>query len=163
MTSSWEILVQHLRAELEAYGGLLALFAEQRQRLLQRDADAVLDLAGAIEARAKTATAQREDRERCVRALSLTLGVSGERSLRALVPCFPEEVRPLVMALIDEINVLVHRLRRGARQNRELLARTLEMHQETLRVLRPSSMVSTYSPGGRVNLSTSTAAWQAAG
>ena len=163
MPSSWEILVQHLRAELEAYGGLLALFAEQRQCLLQRDADAVLDLAGAIEARAQTATAQREERERCVRELSLTLGVSGERTLRALVPCFPEHVRPLVSALIDEINVLVHRLRRGARQNRELLARTLDVHQETLRFLRPASVVSTYSPGGRVNLSANAAAWQATG
>lgn len=163
MPSSWEILVQHLRAELEAYGGLLALFAEQRQCLLQRDADAVLDLAGAIEARAQTATAQREERERCVRELSLALGVSGERTLRALVPCFPEPVRPLVSALIDEINVLVHRLRRGARQNRELLARTLDVHQETLRFLRPASVVSTYSPGGRANLSSTAAAWQATG
>jgi hypothetical protein len=163
MNSSWEILVQHLRAELEAYGGLLALFAEQRQRLLEHDADAVLDLAGAIEARAGTATTQREERERCVRSLSLTLGVSGERSLRSLVPCFPEEVRPLLVALIDETNVLVHRLRRGARQNRELLFRTVELHHETLRVLGPTSVVSTYSPGGRVTHSSPSAAWQAAG
>jgi flagellar biosynthesis/type III secretory pathway chaperone len=61
-----------------------------------------------------------------------------------------EPARPLIEALIGEVHRLLHKLRRAARHNHELLARTVELHQETLQQLRPESFSKTYSPGGRM-------------
>lgn len=58
----------------------------------------------------------------------------------------------MMEAMIDEINRLVHRARRGARQNTLLLQRAIAMHQEALRSLRPDSFSKTYSPRGQVSV-----------
>ena len=60
------------------------------------------------------------------------------------------EARPLLEALISEVNLLLHRVRRTSRHNHTLLSRAVELHQETLQHLRPQSFVKTYSPAGRV-------------
>ena len=78
-------------------------------------------------------------------------------------PIFSEEVRPLLSALIDEVNHLIRRVRRGARRNHEILSRAVQIHQETLRTLRPAAFSKTYSHHGEVSISTAQPAWQAAG
>ena len=63
------------------------------------------------------------------------------------------------------MNHLLHRVRRVSRHNHTLLARTVELHQETLRLARPDAFTQTYAPNGRVTLGAvqSTPALQAAG
>ena len=152
MNNAWETIAERLRDELQEYGGLLGLFEAQQEALFRRDSDGVLSSISSIETQARAATQKRLERERVVREFALGLGRSPDSTLRSLVSCFPPEVRPMMDALIDEINRLVHRARKKARQNSELLQRAIEMHQEALRTLRPESFTKTYSPGGRVNV-----------
>ena len=84
--------------------------------------------------------------------------------MRQLLPHFPVEVQPLLHALIDEINHLIHRIRRDARQNQMLLSRTVEAHEEALRILMPDTFKArTYSPRGSVSAASVISGWQAAG
>lgn len=163
MSSSWQPIAEHLRNELQGYGGLLALFDEQQAQLLRRNPDAVLELSGTIETQARSTAEQRLQREMAVRELAESRGYPSDTPLRELLPLFPADVQPMLDALADEINHLIHRVRRGARQNQLLLAKAVEMRQQMLSTLRPAAFVKTYSPRGEVSISTSDAAWQAAG
>lgn len=162
MSTSWEFITESLRNELQEYGALLGLFEEQQTNLLRRDPDAVLALVSTIEDQARATQSCRDRREESVRAFALEHGRPGETSLRQLLGFFPSDVQPLIKALTDEINHLIHRIRRDARQNQVLLSRTIELHEDTLRTLRPGSLTKTYSRRGEVSLSAKSA-WQAAG
>ena len=72
--------------------------------------------------------------------------------LRAMLPLVEVHARPLLEALINEVNTLVHRVRRISRHNHMLLSRTLQIHQETLQQLRPNAFTKTYSSAGRVSV-----------
>ena len=154
MKTAWETIACCLRDELQEYGGLLGLFEEQQGALYRRDASAVLATVSAIEEQAREASKKRLSRELAVRDFATAQGRSADTPLRQLLPSFPEEVRPMLEALIDEVNRLVHRARRGVRQNNLLLQRAVEMHQEALRILRPESFTKTYSPHGQVSVAT---------
>jgi flagellar biosynthesis/type III secretory pathway chaperone len=152
MNTAWETIATCLRDELQEYGGLLGLFEEQQGALYRRDSSAVLATVSSIEEQARQASRKRLHRERAVREFAAAQGRSTDVTLRQLLPCFPEEVRPMLEALIDEVNRLVHRARRGIRQNALLLQRAVEMHQEALRILRPDAFTKTYSPHGQVSV-----------
>lgn len=162
MSTSWEPITENLRNELQEYGALLGLFEDQQANLLRRDADAVLALATAIEEQVRATQGCRARREDALRRFALENGQSASSSLRQLLPFFPADVQPLLSALLTEINHLIHRIRRGARQNQILLSRTVEAHTEAIRTLRPDLFPSTYSARGAVAAGTSHA-WQAAG
>jgi flagellar biosynthesis/type III secretory pathway chaperone len=149
MNPSWKTLVEVLREELAGYGGLLHLFEQQQQCLFDRDAEAVLRLSGEIEGQAETLQSVRRRREGLVAGAARESGEPVTATLRALLGHFPADVRPLLEALISEVNVLVHRVRRASRHNRLLLARAVETHHQTLRALRPDAFTQTYSPNGR--------------
>ena len=164
MNISWEFITECLRNELQEYGALLALFEEQQANLLRRDADQVAALAVSIEEQARATNTCRERREQCVQALVASQGREPGTSLRQMLPHFPADVQPLVSALIDEINHLIHRIRRDARQNQVLLSRTLEVHEQLLRTLMPDTFKGrTYSPCGEVRPGAVVSGWQAAG
>jgi len=154
MNTAWETIATCLRDELQEYGGLLGLFEEQQGALYRRDASTVLATVSSIEEQARQATKKRLQRERAVREFAAAQGRPTDVTLRQLLPCFPAEVRPMLEALIDEVNRLVHRARRGVRQNALLLQRAVEMHQEALRILRPDAFTKTYSPHGQVSVAT---------
>jgi flagellar biosynthesis/type III secretory pathway chaperone len=162
VSTSWEFITECLRNELQEYGALLGLFEDQQANLLRRDADAVLALASSLEEQVRRAHDVRDHREQAVRQFASSIAEPEDSTLRQLIHHFPAEVHPLINALIDEINHLIHRVRRGARQNQVMLARTVEAHEEVLRLLRPDSFTKTYSPSGAV-AHASSPAWQAAG
>ena len=164
MNISWEFITECLRNELQEYGALLALFEEQQANLLRRDADLVAALALSIEEQARATHSSRERREQCVHAFAVKCGCAPDASLRQMLPHFPAEVQPLLNALIDEINHLIHRIRRDARQNQMLLSRTIEAHDEALRTLMPDTFKTrTYSERGSVSAVSVISGWQAAG
>lgn len=164
MNISWEFITECLRNELQEYGALLALFEEQQANLLRRDADQVAALAFSIEEQARATHVSRERREQCVREFAEARGRDPNSSLRQLIPLFPSEVQPMLSALIDEINHLIHRIRRDARQNQMLLSRVVEAHEEALRTLMPERFDSrTYSASGTVSAGAVVSGWQAAG
>ena len=151
-TTDWEFIAHCLRQELADYGDLLRLFEQQQRHLFDRDADAVLRLANDIEAQARTLADCRGRREQAVAAFAELRGRPANTSLRALLPEIEADARPLLEALINEVNALLHRVRRTSRHNHTLLARTVELHQETLMQLRPQAFTKTYSPAGRVSV-----------
>lgn len=166
MNAPWTIIADSLRNEIGGFGGLLNLFEQQQQSLFARDTDGVLRLSSEIEAHTRVMQEHRQRREQIVSEFALAHGQSARSTLRALLPFIAAEARPLIEALIAEVNVLIHRVRRLTRQNHTLLARTVESHQELMRTLRPDAFLHTYSAAGRKSLTVNTrtaGALQAAG
>jgi len=153
MNAYWESIAECLRSEIAEYGGLLHLFEAQQQSLFSRDADAVLRLSATIEEHVVVLSDCRRRREQSVAIFATAHGQSASSTLRSMLPWIPADARPLIEALIAEVNVLIHRVRRATRHNHALLARTVEAHQETLRQLRPDAFMKTYASSGRVSLS----------
>lgn len=148
----WQPVAESLRKELAEYGALLNLFEQQQECLFRRDPDAVLRLGGEIEDQAQILNDCRRRREQAVASLAVYCRQPATITLRALLPRVESDARPLLEALINEINHLLHRVRRTSRHNHTLLSRTLELHQETLRQLRPDSFTKTYASNGRVSI-----------
>ena len=157
MSISWEHLADCLRQELAAYGGLLHLFEQQQHCLLNRDAQEVMSLGAAIEAEAQQVALSRAQREQAVADFAAQLRQPRTSTLRALLPLVAAEARPLLQALIDEVNMLLHRVRRVSRHNHTLLTRAVEVQQEVLQQLRPTAFLKTYSPAGTVSVTGSPA------
>ncbi|HYD84284.1 MAG TPA: flagellar protein FlgN [Opitutus sp.] len=149
---NWQSIADSLRQELAEYGALLHLFEQQQESLFKRDPDNVLRLGTEIEDQAHILQDCRGRREQAVAGFATLLGLPASSTIRSLLPHVEADARPLLEALINEINVLLHRVRRTSRHNHTLLSRTLELHQETLRQLRPDAFTKTYSPSGRVSL-----------
>jgi flagellar biosynthesis/type III secretory pathway chaperone len=148
----WEPLVETLRSELQEYGGLFNLLARQQDRIIERRPDDVLAINDEIENQTHAVAELRLRREELVDALTRRAGLKAPGTLRGLVPCFPEVVRPLVEALITDINHRVRRNRQKARQNHLLLSRAMELTEQTLRVLQPENFTRTYQRTGKVSL-----------
>lgn len=154
MTTVWKSIADDLRAELVEYGELLRLFEAQQRSLFNREPDQVLHIANDIESQARLLSERRTKRETAVADFAVENGLPSTTSLRAMLPLIEADARPLLEALINEVNALLHRVRRTSRHNHALLARTVEMHQETIQQLRPQSFTKTYSPGGRISVAT---------
>lgn len=146
-------ITEGLRNELTEYGGLLHLFEQQQQALFERDADQVLQLSSAIEQQVLAMQDCRRRREQLVAAFALVSGRAANSTLRSLLPLFEATVQPLLEALINEVNVLIHRVRRVSHHNHTLLASAVESHQQVLRTLRPDAFTQTYTPAGRSRIS----------
>jgi hypothetical protein len=153
MNKDWTNIADRLRQEVVEYGGLLHLFGQQEQALYGRDADGVLRLSSAIEQQVLSLHDFRLRREEAVAAFATAHGSPANATLRSLLPHFAPEVRPLIEALLNEVNVLIHRVRRISRHNHTLLARAVDTHQQTLRALRPGDFTQTYAPNGRASVS----------
>lgn len=154
MTTLWHSIADDLRAELADYGEMLRLFEEQQRSIFNREPEDVLRFAHEIEAQAARLADTRTRRETAVSEFAVNHGQPSTTSLRAMLPLIEVDARPLLEALIDEVNALLHRVRRTSRHNQTLLSRTLEVHQETLQQLRPQSFTKTYSPAGRLAVAT---------
>ena len=154
MQTHWEFIADCLRQELADYGGLLHLFEQQQRSLFNRDPEAVIHFASEIEVQAFSLADCRNRREQAVAAFAVERGQPATMSLRALLPHIADDARPLLEALINEVNALLHRVRRVSRHNHTLLSRAVQVHQETLAVLRPHAFTKTYSPAGRVSMAT---------
>jgi flagellar biosynthesis/type III secretory pathway chaperone len=154
MSTPWQFIAECLRSELADYGDLLRLFEAQQRSLFNRDPEEVLRIANEIELQARALGECRSRRERAVAEFATSNGHPSTTSLRAMLPLIEADARPLLEALINEVNALLHRVRRTSRHNHTLLARTVEVHQETLRQLRPNAFTKTYSPAGRLSVAT---------
>ncbi|HVU15304.1 MAG TPA: flagellar export chaperone FlgN [Candidatus Didemnitutus sp.] len=150
MNEAWPEIADALRTEIAEYGALLHLFEEQQKQLFARRADAVLRLSGEIEGQVRALHECRRSREEMVGSFATRHGRPGTSTLRSLFPMIAAEVHPLLEALIGEVNVLIHRVRRASRHNQILLARAVEIHQQLLREILPDTFTQTYAPTGRV-------------
>ncbi len=150
----WDPLVELLRYEVQEYGGLFNLLVRQQEEIFRRDPQLVLETNAEIEAYMAQMGNLREQRERCVSDIAKAFGSPADQPLSKLLHCFPAVVRPMLQALIDEINQMIRRTRQKARQNFMLLSRTMEITHETFKALQPESYNQVYTKKGRVGVKT---------
>jgi flagellar biosynthesis/type III secretory pathway chaperone len=143
-------LIELLRLELQEYGGLFNLLGRQQDRIIHRQPDEILVLNDEIDAQTQTVGELRGRREQMVEELHDRAAVTGSVTLRSLIPHFPADVQPLLEALMNDINLMLRRTRQKARQNHLLLARAMELTEQTLRVLQPENFTRTYQRTGKV-------------
>jgi flagellar biosynthesis/type III secretory pathway chaperone len=148
--AAWPPLVDLLRLELQEYGGLFNLLGRQQDQIIERKPDAILVLNDEIDAQTQTVADLRVRREALVEELHARAGASGSVTLRSIIPYFPADVQPLLEALMNDINLMLRRTRQKARQNHLLLARAMELTEQTLRVLQPENFTRTYARSGKV-------------
>lgn len=148
----WDPLVSLLRDEVQEYGGLYNLLERQQQEIFKRDPELVLNTNTEIEGYMKDMNGLRERRETLVCEMARACGADEEQSLSKMLPHFPDFMRPMLQALVDEINHMIRRTRQKARQNFMLLSRTMEITHETFRSLQPQDHNKTYSKKGRVGV-----------
>ena len=153
MTTLWKNVAECLRAEVAEYGRLLHLMEEQRDLIFKRDPVALLVANKAIQVQVDVLHDCRRLREEMSAKLAAENLRPANATLRSLVPLIAPEGRPLLEALIGEVNRLVHRVRRIMRLNERLLATAVDCQQELLRRLWPSAFTKTYSADGRVTVS----------
>lgn len=151
--NDWDPLIGLLREEVQEYGGLHNLLDRQQSEIFTRESDLVMLTNDDIELQMGKMNALRERRESKVKAMADQCECDPELSLKNMLPHFPEYIRPLLEALIDEVNAMVTRTRRKARQNYLLLSRTMEITQEALRMTEPGNYSKTYSRKGYVGMS----------
>jgi flagellar biosynthesis/type III secretory pathway chaperone len=148
MKKSIKLLIDALRDELQNYGEMLALLDLQQQHLVARAACEVFQSISLIKAQGSAiqqACARRED---CRRAVAQDCRESHEAGFAELIPLLPADYQPLLLALVDENNELLLRVRRRARQNHLMLRRSVELMQELLNTLLPSRQGSVYDDTG---------------
>ena len=152
MNPTWQSIADLLRTELAEHGALLQLYNDQQECLFSRDAEGVLYLSDAIEKQVDQLQIRRQLREETISTFASLHKQPPESSLRTLLPFIEADARPLIEALIGEVNHLVHRVRRAGRHNHHLLSRAVSLHRETLHQIRPGTNTQTYVPSGQISL-----------
>jgi flagellar biosynthesis/type III secretory pathway chaperone len=162
--NDWEPLVDALRAELEEYGALFNHLTRQQDEIFARKVDIVLEINGEIDNQSRIIADARERRIEVMSSLAAQAQLAPTTRLTAMLELFPDFVRPLLEALVRDINLMINRTRRKARQNHILLARAVELTQETLRLLQPGTFTKTYARSGQVSVTgEKTSRYQAVG
>lgn len=151
--NDWDPLIDLLREEVQEYGGLHNLLDRQQSEIFNRESDLVMLTNEDVERQMGMMNALRERRESKVRMMASQCNCDPDLSLRNMLPHFPDFIRPLLEALIDEVNAMVTRTRRKARQNYLLLSRTMEITQKALSMSEPENFSKTYSRKGHVGMS----------
>ena len=90
-----------------------------------------------IQTQASAIQSARAHREECRRLLAQDSQQMETAAFSVLIPLLPPAYRPLVIALVEENNELLVRVRQRARQNHVLLSRSLEFMQSFLNTLLP--------------------------
>ena len=151
----WDELAAALRAELAEYGGLLALLDEQRDAIMARQVDRLVDMNAEVEAQMRAAALHRQSRERLGSDLAMRFGGRGDLTVKELLPLMPPASRPMFEALLENGSSLLEKAKDKARRNRGMLSRASEVNEEILRRLQPRSMTKTYNARGTVALRSS--------
>ncbi len=148
MKAELERLIATLREELTQYGELLALLEQQQDLIVNRSAEGLLENLGAINAQVPIVAAARQQRDQLRKDLAAALGQATTLSFRQLIVLIPAEYQPLLEALVEEINDLLIRSQQRLRQNHLLLSRSLDLMQQMIFSLFPSSGGQTYGQTG---------------
>lgn len=136
MTQILEQVIEALRDELQQFGELLALLESQQSSLNQGDISGVAHTAFAIDSQRNVIESARGRRETLQKQLAWTIGEPESQSLETLLPRTPENYRPLLSALVHEINQLIEAVRVRLESNQRQLRRAMD---QTARLLNTIS------------------------
>ena len=148
MTESLIPLITALREELKNYGEMLARLDQQQAAVMDRQSEATLATASAIQAQADVIQVARQDRTLCQRAAARDLCLIESATFAEIIPLLPEAYRPLVQTLVEENNSLLQRVQQRGRQNHLLLSRSVELMQQFMSTLFPAHDPRTYDDRG---------------
>ena len=151
MNANLDRLVEALREELQNYGELLALFEQQQDHLIRRDADQVMASAGLIQGQAVLVQRARGRRVERHQELADALSVPPDGQFSTLMPALPPSRRAQVQALMEENNRLLKRVQQRARQNHLLLSHSLENLGRLIQTLTGALPGMVYNGGGAVS------------
>lgn len=150
MKAELEQLIRNLREELTQYGELLDLLEKQQDLIITGSAEGLLENLGTINLQVPIVAHVRETRDQSRRALATILGQPTTVPFSQLVSLIPPQYRPLLEALVDEVNDLLARSQQRLRQNHLLLSRSLNQMQQMISSLFPSIASRTYTENGTV-------------
>jgi hypothetical protein len=127
MTATLEPIVEALRNELQQSGEMLALLEAQHHAVAQGQAGSLLTSISAVEAQSRAMQEARHARETQQQRLAWAVSQPEAAAFHELLPRLPGEYRPLLSALVQELNQLHGRIRQVAEQNQGQLRRSLEL------------------------------------
>jgi flagellar biosynthesis/type III secretory pathway chaperone len=143
-------LVRTLREELIQYGELLSLLEQQQEMIVNRSADGLIQNLTSIHAQMADIAKTRNFREGCREDLAESHGLEINTPIKEMYSAFPSQYRPLVEALVEEVNELLLKANQRLRQNHLLLSRSLEFMQKLIQSLFPTQTGQTYDQSGQV-------------
>lgn len=150
----WEELADALRDELAEYGGLLSLLDEQRDAIMLRKVDALMDVNAKVQEQAASAEHFRDVREEVCARIARGLGCAPSTTVRELVGRFPVEVQGMFTALLDDgIGVTVN-AKKKVERNAQFLSRAGDLNERLLIAMKPSSTTKAYNKRGSVYVKT---------
>lgn len=135
MTPILEQVIEALREELQQYGEMLALLETQQGSLSGGDFDSFSHANRALDSQRGVLATSRTHRENLQRQLAWTLGQPESETFQNLFPLIPENYRPLLRALVREINELIEHVRVRLQFNHTLLRRSLESTEAMLHTI----------------------------
>jgi hypothetical protein len=121
----WNQLVEALRDELQEKGGLIRLLDQQVQAVYRRDTRENERLEEQIRLQLGLIARSTQVRELALRQSASSLRLSEDIQVNELIASFPEFVRPLLEALVTEVDRLSSRLQERLGQNEGLKQRFL--------------------------------------
>jgi len=137
MIAPLQSFIDALRSELQQYGAMLALLEAQDVPRSRRATDSLLSFALEIQAQTTALDAARNQRASFQSQLAWALGAPEDDSFQRIVPSLPEEYRPLVSALTQEVNELLQRLKERAELSHLQLHRSMELMQRFITGISP--------------------------
>lgn len=150
----WDELADALRDELAEYGGLLSLLDEQRDAIMQRKVDALMDVNAKVQEQAVSAEHYRNIREEVCTRFAKTLGCVPSVTVKELVLRLPQEVQGMFTALVDDGIGVTNTAKKKADRNTQLLSRAGDLNERLLIAMRPQSTTKTYNKRGSVYIKT---------
>ncbi len=145
-------LIESLREEMTQYGELLALMQEQQELIINRQPQELLANLNEVNGQMEKIAVARQAREQARLSLATQLGGTQETTFTEMTSQLPEEYRPLLEALVEEINALLQNVHKWLRQNHLLLKRSLDLMQDILQNVFPAqASPKTYGRQGAVS------------
>ena len=145
-------LIESLREEMTQYGELLALMQEQQELIINRQPQELLANLNEVNGQMEKIAVARQAREQARLSLATQLGGTQETTFTEMTSQLPEEYRPLLKALVEEINALLQNVHKWLRQNHLLLKRSLDLMQDILQNVFPAqASPKTYGRQGAVS------------
>ena len=121
----WNQLVDALRDELQEKGGLIRLLDQQVQAVYRRDTRENERLEEQIRLQLRVIVRSTQFRELILRQSASSFQMNEDVHVNELIANFPDFVRPLLEALVTEVDRLSNRLQERLGQNEWLKQRFL--------------------------------------
>lgn len=121
----WNQLVDALRDELQEKGGLIRLLDQQLQAVYRRDTHENEHLEEQIRLQLRVIARSTQIRESILRQSATSFQLSEDVPVNELIANFPDFVRPLLEALVTEVDRLSNRSQERLGQNEGLKQRFL--------------------------------------